>query len=116
MKRGTRPRQNRIEVWCDNDELTKIKANAESTRLSNSEFLRNLGKGYEPKSAFDKVAIIQLAKLHADQGRLVELLNQCLSKNEDGRSPVKNVGPLLQEIESLQIFIAKLVLEQARSL
>ena len=61
MKRGTRPRKNRIEVWCDNDELTKIKANAESTMLSNSEFLRNLGKGYEPKSAFDKEAIIQLA-------------------------------------------------------
>jgi hypothetical protein len=57
MKRGTRPRKNRIEVWCDNDELARIKANAESTRLSNSEFLRNLGKGYKPKSAFDKAAI-----------------------------------------------------------
>lgn len=62
MKRGNSPRQNRIEVWCDDDELAKIKASAENTRLSNSEFLRNLGKGYEPKSVFDKEAIMGLAK------------------------------------------------------
>ncbi len=28
MTRGTRPRKNRIEVWCDDDEFAKIKANA----------------------------------------------------------------------------------------
>ncbi len=116
MNRGSRPRKNRIEVWCDDDELAKIKANAKDTKLSNSEFLRNLGKGYEPKSAFDKEAIRGLAKLHADQDRLGALLAQCLSEGKGGSSPLKNVGPLLQEIESLQTFIAKLVLEQARSL
>ena len=79
-------------------------------------FLRNLGKGYEPKSAFDKEAIIQLAKLHADQDRLGGLLKLCLSENTGGSSPVKNVRPLLQEIECLQVFIAKLVMEQARCL
>lgn len=107
MIRGTRPRKNRIEVWCYDDELAKIKANAKDTKLSNSEFLRNLGKGYEPKSAFDKEAIKGLAKLHADQDRLGGLLAQCLSESKGGSSPLKNVGPLLQEIESLQTFIAK---------
>ena len=116
MNRGSRPRKNRIEVWCDDDELAKIKANAKDTKLSNSEFLRNLGKGYEPKSAVDKEAIRGLAKLHADQDRLGGLLAQYLSEGKGGSTPLKNVGPLLQEIESLQIFIAKLVLEQARSL
>ena len=106
MIRGTRPRKNRIEVWCDDDELAKIKANAKDTKLSNSEFLRNLGKGYE-QSAFDKEAIKGLAKLHADQDRLGGLLAQCLSESKGGSSPLKNVGPLLQEIESLQTFIAK---------
>ncbi len=72
MKRETRPRKNRIEVWCDKDELAKIKANAESTRLSNSEFLRNLGKGYEPKSAFDKEAIIQLAYYYCEQATVTD--------------------------------------------
>ena len=33
MIRGTRPRKNRIEVWCDDDELAKIKANAKDTSL-----------------------------------------------------------------------------------
>jgi hypothetical protein len=116
MMRGTRPRKNRIEVWCNDDELARIKTKAESTRLSNSEFLRNLGQGYEPKSAFDKEAIIQLAKLHADQDRLGGLLELCLSENTGGSSPVKSVKPLLQEIECLQVFIAKLVMEQARCL
>lgn|SRR5579883_3060130 len=116
MNRGSRPRKNRIEVWCDDDELAKIKANAKDTNLSNSEFLRNLGKGYEPKSAFDKEAIRGLAKLHADQDRLGGLLAQCLSESKAGSAPLEHVRPLLQEIESLQTFIAKLVLEQARSL
>ncbi len=116
MNRGSRPRKNRIEVWCDDEELAKIKANAKDTKLSNSEFLRNLGKGYEPKSAFDKEAIRGLAKLHAEQDRLGGLLAQYLSEGKGGSTSLKNVGPLLQEIESLQLFIAKLVLEQARSL
>jgi hypothetical protein len=116
MARGTRPRKNRIEVWCDDNEFALIRASAQNSNLSNSEFLRNLGKGYEPKSAFDKEAIRGLAKLHADQDRLGCLLAQYLSEGKGASPPLKNVGPLLQEIESLQIFIAKVVLEQARSL
>jgi hypothetical protein len=48
MARGTRPRKNRIEVWCDNEEFALIKAKAENTGLSNSAYLRNLGKGHQP--------------------------------------------------------------------
>lgn len=116
MARGTRPRKNRIEVWCNDDEFAKIRANAHGTRLSNSEFLRNLGKGYEPKSAFDKEAIRELAKLHGDQGRLGGLLKLWLSKKKGDDAPVKNVRALLHDIEDLQMFIAKLVMEQARRL
>ena len=116
MARGTRPRKNRIEVWCDDDEFQRIRANAHGTRLSNSEFLRNLGKGYEPKSAFDREAIRELAKLHADQGRLGGLLKLWLSEKKGDDAPVKNVRSVLQEIESLQMVIAKLVMDQARCL
>jgi hypothetical protein len=116
MARGTRPRKNRIEVWCDDDELARIRANAHDTRLSNSEFLRNLGKGYEPKSSFDREAIKELAKLHADQGRLGGLLKLWLSEKKGDDAPVKNVRTLLHEIEDLQMFIAKMLMEQARRL
>mgnify|MGYP007037542835 CR=1 FL=1 len=55
------PAKNRIEVWCNDNELARIKANAENTRLSNSEFLRSLGNGYE-QSAFDREAIGKACK------------------------------------------------------
>lgn len=113
MTRGTRPRKNRIEVWCNDNELARIKANAENTRLSNSEFLRSLGNGYEPKSAFDREAIGKLAKLHADQGRLGGLLKLWLSEKKGEGAPVNDVRSLLHKIENLQMDIAKLVMEQS---
>jgi hypothetical protein len=116
MARGTRPRKNRIEVWCDNDEFALIKANAQSSKLSNSEFLRNLGRGHEPKSAFDGETIHEFAKVHSDQGRLGGLLKLWLSEEKGQGAPVKNVRSLLQEIESLQFIIAKLVMKEARRL
>ena len=116
MTRGTRPRKNRIEVWCNDDELERIKANAENTRLSHSEFLRTLGNGYEPKSTFDREAIGKLAKLHADQGRLGGLLKLWLSEKKGEGASVDNVRSLLHKIENLQMLIAKLVMKQSGSL
>jgi hypothetical protein len=103
-------------VWCDDDEFDEIKTNAQAAKLSNSEFLRNLGQGYEPKSAFDSDAIQQLAKLHADQGRLGGLLKLWLSEKNGEGAPGKSVRSLLEQIESLQMDIAKLVMEEARRL
>jgi hypothetical protein len=116
MTRGTRPRKNRIEVWCNDNELARIKVNAENTRLSNSEFLRSLGNGYEPKSTFDREAIAELAKLHADQGRLGGLLKLWLSEKKGEGAPIDNVRALLHKIEDLQMVIAKLVIEQSSNL
>ncbi len=116
MSRGTRPRKNRIEVWCNNDEFSQIKANAQNTKLSISAFLRNLGNGYEPKNAFDSQNIDKLAKLHADQGRLGGLLKLWLSGKKGQGPPVHSVRSLLQQIENLQMIIAKLVMQEARRL
>ena len=116
MARGTRPRKHRIEVWCNEDEFTRIKATAQITRLSGSEYLRTLGAGYEPKSRFDSEAINKLAQLHADQGRLGGLLKLWLSEKKDYGGPAHRVRSLLQEIESLQTYIAKLVTQEARQL
>ena len=113
MVRGTRPRKNRIEVWCDDEEFAKIKGNAEGVKLSGSAFLRNLGQGYEPKSAFDRDVIHELAKLHAEQEQLRGLLKQWLAEKSGAGAPVES---LLEQIESLQMAIAKLVMEEARRL
>jgi hypothetical protein len=113
MVRGGRPRKHRIEVWCDDEELEKIKANAQDTKLSNSAFLRKLGQGYEPKSAYDRDVIQQLAKLHAEQEGLRGVLKQWLSEKSSYGPPIKS---LLGQIEGLQMTIAKLVTEEARRL
>ncbi len=96
--------------------LQRSKRNAQNTKLSNSEFLRNLGQGYEPKSTFDKEAIHELAKIHANQGRLGGLLKLWLSEKKGEGAPVKSVRSLLQEIETLQFAMAKLVMKEARRL
>lgn len=116
MGRGSRPRKKRIEVWCDDDELAKIKANAEQVKLSNSEFLRRLGQGYEPKSSFDREAIRQLAKLHSEQSQLGGVLREWLSAKAAEGMPIKGVHSVLEQIESLQKSIARLCLEEARHL
>lgn len=116
MARGTRPRKNRIEVWCNEEEFSQISEHARGTRLSRSEFLRNLGRGYEPKSTFDREAIRQLAKLHADQGRLGGLLKLSLSEKSGDFASRESMRSLLQQIERLQLFIARLVMEEARRL
>ena len=116
MARSTQPRKHRIEVWCDEEEIKNIKSNAELTKLSNSEFLRNLGQGYQPKSAFDREAIRELAKINGDQGRLGGLLKLWLSEKKDEGVSATNVRALLNQIESLQMMMAKIMLEEARRL
>lgn len=116
MARNTQPRRHRVEVWCDEDEIKSIKANADLCQQSGSEFLRNLGQGYQPKSAFDREAIRELAKINGDQGRLGGLLKLWLSEKPSEGAPVKNVRSLLQQIESLQMMMAKIMLEEARRL
>ena len=116
MSRGTRPRRRRIEVWCTEEEYAEIKAQADATCLSASEFLRRLGRRFEPKSVFDKDAIHELAKLHADQCRLGDLLNVVLSERGINHGSSESVRALLQEIRLLQGTIAQLVVKEARRL
>jgi hypothetical protein len=108
---GNRPRSNRMDVWADNEELTEINRRAEALRLSRSEYLRNLGLGYQPKSQFDQEAVRSLVKLNADQGRLGGLLKLWLSEKPGEGASQKNVKDVLNQIESLQQLMAQLVLK-----
>jgi hypothetical protein len=109
---GTRPRGNRMDVWADDVELAEITNRAKVLKLSRSEYLRNLGLGYQPKGQFDQEAIRELVKLHADQGRLGGLLKLWLAEKKGEGAPVQNVRAVLQQIESLQIQMAKLVMRE----
>lgn len=116
MARGTRPRGKRIEVWVSEAEHQQILENSKGCKLSGSAYLRLLGLGYEPKSQFDQDSIKQLVKLHADQGRLGGLLKLWLSTRPGEGSRVKDVRSLLDQIESLQILLAKHILKEAKKL
>lgn len=116
MIRGTRPRRNRIDVWCNDEEFAMIKATALASGLSISEYLRTLGKGYEPRSMFDCKTVDRLAQLYADQERLGGLLKLWLTNRRNEGAPVSSVRSVLQQIESLQAMIAKVVLQKARQL
>jgi hypothetical protein len=106
---GTRPRGHRIDVWVKETELAEIDSRAQLVRLSRSQYLRNLGLGYLPKSQFDQEAILALIRLHADQGRLGGLLKLWLVDRK-GYAEVRDVRSLLHQIEALQREITKLVI------
>ncbi len=108
-----RDRQKPLKIYVSSDERQKIEALAKDCKLAPSTYLRNVGIGYQPKSAFDREAIQKLAKLHADQVRLGELLKLCMSDKNGKSVPIKNMYLLLQEIDKLQMVIAKLVMEEA---
>lgn len=109
---GSRPRGNRIDVWTDAQELAEINARCKALKLSRSEYLRSLGLGYQPKGQFDQETIRELVKLHADQGRLGGLLKLWLSEKTGEGAPAKDVRAVLQQIESLQMQIARLVMKE----
>ena len=109
---GTRPRAHRIDIWADDDEVAAINERAKALRLSRSEYLRNLGLGYQPKGQFDQEAIRALVKLHADQGRLGGLLKLWLAEKKGEGASTKAVRSLLQQIEALQMQMAQLVMKE----
>ena len=114
--RGTRPRFKRVEVWLTEEEYTQISQTADRVKLSRSEYLRNLGMGYQPKSRFDVEAITALQKCQADQGRLGGLLKLWLSEKKGEGAAASNVRSVLQQIESLQKQLCKLILKEAERL
>lgn len=108
---GNRPRRHRIDVWADDAELAEINTRCQALKLSRSEYLRNLGLGYEPKGQFDQEAIRELVKLHADQGRLGGLLKLWLAERKGEGANMQDVRSVLQQIESLQMELARLVMQ-----
>ena len=109
-KLSTRPRGRAIRVWVTVEEADEIEGRAGSAGLSLSGYLRALGLGYRPKSMFDQDAVLELAKLNADQGRLGGLLKLWLSNEERGRgASVGEVYEVLQTIKALQRRLAEVV-------
>jgi hypothetical protein len=109
MKENTRPRGKPIYVWVTPEERGEIETRATATNLSLSAYLRVLGLGHKPRSSYDAEAVLSLAKVNADQGRLGGLLKLWLTTKKDEGASTAEVKKLLREIENLQKQLAEIV-------
>lgn len=114
--RERRDRLHPIKVYVSARERSEIEHRANAVKLPPSTLMRSLALGFEPKSAFDKEAIATLIKLHADQGRLGGLLKLWLTERKGQGMNASNVRSVLQQIESLQLELAHIVMTEKKRL
>jgi hypothetical protein len=93
-------RKRPIKVYVSDEDRAAIESVAASTRLTLSDYLRRVGLGYEPRSAFDLEAVRALAKVNGDLGRLGGLLKLWLADHPGTGAREGDVQQLLDEIRA----------------
>ncbi len=78
----TRKASSPIKVWVLPEEKALIEAQAQACALSTSAYLRQVGMGMPVKCVIDQQAVIELAKVNGDLGRLGGLLKLWLTNDE----------------------------------
>lgn len=78
----TRKEVSPVKVWCLPEEKFLIQELAKKHGLSASSYLRNLGIGNPVESSMDQQAILELARINGDLGRLGGLLKMWLTNDE----------------------------------
>ncbi|NNM59269.1 MAG: hypothetical protein HKM04_05590 [Legionellales bacterium] len=102
-------RKRPFKVYVSPRDREMIKQLAKEARLSVSDYLRLLGLGHAPKNTFDQAAILQLVKLHSDQGRLGGLLKLWLTSKPNEGASKSEVRQLLRQVEQCQKDLQSLV-------
>ena len=112
QKKPKRIRQKVIQVVVTEAEKKQIEENAAQGNLSASQYLRDLGLSYQPKSLTDVKTIQEIRSLKADMnkvgGLLKNLMNGELTDSKEIRSKVN--GLLLdfsRNQHSIDLFISK---------
>lgn len=95
-----RERNRPLRVVVSVEERIQIEAAASRTGLSVSAYLRALGLGYQPASAYDHEAVFALASVAGDLGRLGGLLKWWLSERADEGAREYDVAQLLRSLEA----------------
>ena len=108
-EREARNRLLPMKVFVTDGERARIEERAKSAGMSISAYLRNAGLGHSIKSVLDHAAVMDLAKVNGDQGRLGGLLKLWLvDRPGKGMSEVE-VRRLLERIGDLQGRLADVV-------
>jgi hypothetical protein len=109
MKKETRDRRRQLRVVVSASEREKIEQRAQTAGLSVSAYLRTAGVGHPIKSVLDHAAVMDLAKINGDQGRLGGLLKLWLVDRPARGIPEIEVRRLLEHIGELQGRLAEVV-------
>ncbi|MGH3711631.1 MAG: plasmid mobilization protein [Pseudonocardiaceae bacterium] len=100
-----RDRDRALRVYVTAEERAFIQTAAEEARLSVSDYLRSLGLGHQPKSAFDHEAVRGLLLVAGDLGRVGGLLKWWLTERAGEGAQVSDVRAVLEDIEATQAVV-----------
>ena len=102
-----------IKVWLLPSEKAAIQAKASAHTLSDSAYLRTLGLDMPIRSTVDQVAILELAKINGDLGRLGGLLKMWLT-NQDRAANEHRITALVDDLEATRALLFEKVQELGR--
>ena len=106
QKKPSRQRVKQLQVPVLPSEAEAIKAGAARCGLSVAAYLRNLGLNHHPKTTLDADAVIELAKVNGDLGRLGGLLKMYLTNDEKVKMTGKEqIDALLEDIQATQALL-----------
>jgi hypothetical protein len=97
-----------LKVFVREAERQRIEARAQAAGLSISAYLRAAGIGHPIRSTLDHAAVLQLAKVNDDQGRLGGLLKLWLVEKPGQGAPESEVRRLLDRLGELQTRLAEI--------
>jgi hypothetical protein len=99
-----RARANRVSMRVSDHEKAQLQQKAQSVGLSLSAYLIMAGLDKRLRSKVDQQAIVELAKLRADLGRLGGLLKYWLTGNtlQHPKAHITDIRQLLAEITDTQ--------------
>jgi hypothetical protein len=108
MAKETRDRRCPLRVVVSDSERSRIEDRARSAGLSVSAYMRTAGLCHPIRSSFDHAAVMELAKINGDQGRLGGLLKLWLADRPGIGAPELDVRLLLERISELQGRLAEI--------
>jgi hypothetical protein len=108
MAKETRDRRCPLRVVVSDSERSRIEERARAAGLSVSAYLRTAGLCHPIRASFDHDAVMQLAKINGDQGRLGGLLKLWLTDRARLDSPEVDIRLLLERIAELQRRLAEI--------
>lgn len=101
-RHGRRDRQRPLRVLVSDDERAEIERRAGIAGLSISAFLRAAGLHEPIRSALDYEAVLELARVSADMGRLGGLIKLWLAEQRGKGASVIDVNRALRETREIQ--------------